>query len=123
MQIHTHQVMISSTAKYYFQETPPCTAATPMRMLPIGILSLLPFLWTLLPGQQFDRVWVLSLGCFIWGTMACAFAFSNTVLQGMFFWAFNGGQCVRHWQRWRRCAAPQMLSTFTRVPRPIGFRP
>ena len=75
----------------------------------IGILSLLPFLWILLPGQQFDRVWVLSLGCFIWGTMACAFAFSNTVLQGMFFWAFNGGQCVRHWQRWRHCAANAFL--------------
>jgi MFS family permease len=41
-------------------------------------------------GHYFDRVKVLSAGCFLWATMATGFALCNSVSTGATFWAFNG---------------------------------
>ncbi|KAH7618077.1 hypothetical protein Ndes2526B_g06979 [Nannochloris sp. 'desiccata'] len=41
-------------------------------------------------GHYFNRITVLSIGCFVWATMAAAFAMTHSVATGAFFWAFNG---------------------------------
>lgn len=41
-------------------------------------------------GHYFNRIWVISLGCTIWGIMTCGFAFCKSKEQGYFFWAMNG---------------------------------
>ncbi len=41
-------------------------------------------------GHYYDRIWVTSCGCFIWGTMTCGFALCSSIAQGVFFWAVNG---------------------------------
>jgi len=41
-------------------------------------------------GHYFNRVIILSIGCFIWAAMAAAFAMTHSVATGALFWAFNG---------------------------------
>lgn len=46
-------------------------------------------------GHAFNRVPVLTLGCAVWGAAMSAFAFSNTLAQGIACWAFTGaGLCI-----------------------------
>jgi len=41
-------------------------------------------------GHYYNRVNVLSSGCFIWGTFCLLFAASHSVMEGVLIWAFNG---------------------------------
>lgn len=41
-------------------------------------------------GHVFNRIYVTSAGCFIWGIMTAGFAFCQSINQGIFFWAVNG---------------------------------
>lgn len=41
-------------------------------------------------GHFYNRVYVMSLGAFIWGTMCIVFAFTTTVRAGVSVWAWNG---------------------------------
>ncbi|KAL4423578.1 hypothetical protein ABPG77_004618 [Micractinium sp. CCAP 211/92] len=43
-----------------------------------------------LMGHYMNRAHVMAAGCFVWGTMATCFAFTNSVATGTAFWAFNG---------------------------------
>ncbi|KAK2075861.1 hypothetical protein QBZ16_001602 [Prototheca wickerhamii] len=41
-------------------------------------------------GHFYNRVHVMSVGAFIWGTMCIVFAFTHTVRAGIAVWAWNG---------------------------------
>jgi MFS family permease len=41
-------------------------------------------------GHTYNRVNVLALGCFIWGTTTLMFSFTSNVGWGAFAWAWNG---------------------------------
>ena len=46
-------------------------------------------------GHVFNRVAVISLGCFVWGATMFGFAFSTTLAQGIVAWAVTGlGLCL-----------------------------
>jgi MFS family permease len=41
-------------------------------------------------GHYYNRVIILSIGCFVWASMAAGFAITHSVATGALFWAFNG---------------------------------
>lgn len=46
-------------------------------------------------GHTYNRVAVISLGCFVWGATMFGFAFSTTLAQGIIAWAITGlGLCL-----------------------------
>lgn len=40
----------------------------------------------LITGHYYNRIWVITFGCLLWGIMTGAFASCNTVAQGYIFW-------------------------------------
>jgi MFS family permease len=46
-------------------------------------------------GHYYNRTWVITLGCVIWGLTTTAFAFSTNLGQGIASWAITGiGLCL-----------------------------
>lgn len=41
-------------------------------------------------GHYYNRAWVISGGCLIWGVVTVGFSMARTLREGIFFWAFNG---------------------------------
>ena len=41
-------------------------------------------------GHYYNRAWVISGGCLIWGVVTVGFSLARTLREGIFFWAFNG---------------------------------
>ncbi|CAL8464814.1 g4349 [Coccomyxa elongata] len=41
-------------------------------------------------GHYYNRIWVITFGCLLWGIMTGAFASCHTVSQGYIFWGING---------------------------------
>eukprot|EP00884_Botryococcus_braunii_P002276 jgi/Botrbrau1/12049/Bobra.0295s0005.1 len=46
-------------------------------------------------GHMYNRAWVVSLGCLVWGLTTTAFSFTHNVGQGIATWAITGiGLCL-----------------------------
>ena len=45
---------------------------------------------TPLAGHYYNRIWVISAGCVLWGVMTAAFTACTSVRGGMVVWAVNG---------------------------------
>ena len=41
-------------------------------------------------GHYFNRIWVIMLGCSIWGCMTALFSGCTSIAQGYLLWAVNG---------------------------------
>ena len=46
--------------------------------------------WSSFAGHYYNRAWVISGGCLIWGVVTVGFSMARTLREGIFFWAFNG---------------------------------
>lgn len=40
-------------------------------------------------GHYYNRIWVITTGCLIWGVMTAAFSRCTSVSQGYIFWGAN----------------------------------
>ena len=40
----------------------------------------------LFAGHYYNRIWVITCGCLLWGVMTVAFSQCNSVMQGYIFW-------------------------------------
>ncbi|CAL5221386.1 g3569 [Coccomyxa viridis] len=41
-------------------------------------------------GHYGNRIWVITVGCLIWGVMTVGFSISSSLREAIFFWAING---------------------------------
>lgn len=41
-------------------------------------------------GHYGNRIWVITVGCLIWGVMTVGFSISSSLHEAIFFWAING---------------------------------
>lgn len=67
--------------------------------------------WPLSAGHYYNRAWVISGGCLIWGVVTVGFSMARTLREGIFFWAFNGLglALVRIWIACLECAVFNVL--------------
>ena len=47
-------------------------------------------------GHLYNRIWVTTAGCLLWGIMTAGFAFSTSLKHGLFFWGVNGAGQLLH---------------------------
>lgn len=41
-------------------------------------------------GHYYNRIWVITVGCLIWGCMTLGFSMAPTIQAATLFWAVNG---------------------------------
>jgi hypothetical protein len=54
-------------------------------------------------GHYYNRIWVITTGCLMWGVMTAAFSQCNSVSQGYIFWGAPPAACLHAWNRVVAC--------------------